>query len=70
MSEEEKSRFEFCLRSHFNRKTIKNLMIDCLGKSENISDEVVICVAALAKLYVGDLVEGGELMLRLCSIVI
>jgi hypothetical protein len=60
MSDEDKSRFEFCVRSHFNKSTIKNMMYEFLGRSQSVNEEMVICVASLAKMYAGDLVETGN----------
>lgn len=55
MSGEQLARFEFFVRSHFTKKKIKDI-ISSAGREE-VSDEVAIVVASLAKLFVGELVE-------------
>lgn len=62
MNDEQITRFEFFMRSHFKRGVVKELIKSSLQprfESVDVSDEMAITVAALAKLYVGELVETG-----------
>ena len=63
LSEEQLTRFEFFIRSHFSRKYMKEMLTESLGikgsKDYQITDEMAIIVSSLAKLFVGELVETG-----------
>jgi hypothetical protein len=62
MDEEQMNRFEFFTRSHFDREDIKKILAARLGfkAPSEVSDEIAIVVAGLAKLYVGEIVESGK----------
>lgn len=61
MSDEQLNRFEFFMRSHFSKGDIKGILYPKLGLkcAEDVSDDVSIVVASLAKLFVGEVVETG-----------
>lgn len=62
MNEEQLIRFDFFMRSHFQKNKIKSLITSNLQprfQDTNITDEITIVVSSLAKLYVGELVETG-----------
>jgi hypothetical protein len=60
MSEEQLTRFEFFVRSHFPKGRIREIMNDALGPKQLVSDEMVIVVSGLAKLFVGELTDMGK----------
>ena len=65
--EDQKNRFEFFFRSHFSRSAVKKIIED-VSKKTNITDDIGIAVASLAKLYVGELIESGSF--RNCILII
>ena len=59
-NEEQRGRFEFFVRSHFNKQRVRDVMISIASaKKITINDEMGIIVSGLAKLYVGELVESA-----------
>jgi hypothetical protein len=60
MTEEQLTRFEFFVRSHFPKNRVKEIMSEALGPKQLVSDEMVIVASGLAKLFVGELCENGE----------
>lgn len=63
MTEEQLSRFEFFMRSHFSRHTIRNILNDTLdAKYGQVNDETAIVVCGLTKLFVSELMENGQLV--------
>ncbi len=65
MSEGEKTRFDFFVRSHFRKKFIKEIL-DTQLRSEHVEiyDEVAIIVGGLAKLFVGELMDTATDIMR------
>jgi hypothetical protein len=61
MTEEQLTRFEFFVRSHFPKNRVKEIMSEALGPKQLVSDEMVIVASGLAKLFVGELCENGEI---------
>ena len=64
MSEEQLTRFEFFVRSHFPRNAIRSMLAKHLQgdlTKSDVPDEIGIVVAGLAKLFVGELIETGKL---------
>ena len=59
MNEEQLTRFEFFVRSHFSRFVMKELVARNAGGRYNITDEMAIIVGGLAKLFIGELIETG-----------
>jgi len=61
MSEEQLTRFEFFVRSHFPRKKIKEIILAKLGSKnpKDVTDEMAIVVGSLAKLFCGELMGTG-----------
>ena len=57
MTEQELTRFEFFSRSHLPRDKVKLIMSDIIGNKSNVSDEMVIIVAGLTKMFIGDVVD-------------
>mmetsp|Transcript_20290 Transcript_20290/g.24250 ORF Transcript_20290/g.24250 Transcript_20290/m.24250 type:complete len:219 (-) Transcript_20290:415-1071(-) len=62
LSPEQMDRYECYRRSLLARPSVKRLMQSMIGSSPSnpISPQMVIVMCGLAKLYVGDLVEGGR----------
>jgi hypothetical protein len=63
MTDEELSRFEFFVRSHFSRKKVKAIMTAFLSKQmegKDITEEMAIAVGGLSKLFVGEVCDIGE----------
>lgn len=68
MSEEQLTRFEFFVRSHFPRNSIRNILAKSLHgdlSKRDIPEDLGIVVGGLAKLFVGELIEMGELIFLL-----
>jgi len=59
MSEEQLARFEFFVRSHFPREKVKQIMEEALGADKPVSNEMIIVVSGLAKLFVGEVCDTG-----------
>lgn len=59
MTEEQRLRFEFFIRSHFSRSHIKEIMSRSMKGAERVelNEEMVISVAGLAKLFVGEIID-------------
>lgn len=70
MSEEQLNRLEFFMRSHFSRAEVSGLLRARLGLAagEEVPEEVAIVVAGLAKVFLGEVVENGELTLLTTSL--
>lgn len=66
MTEEEKLRFEFFMRSHLPRNKIKDIMTKTFEGTKYslaVTDEMAIIVSSLTKLLVGELCDlGSEIM--------
>lgn len=70
MTEDQLTRFEFFIRSHFSRNRVKEIITQALiarkGPSYaataagTVTEEIAIVSASLAKLFVGDLIETGS----------
>jgi hypothetical protein len=60
MSEEQLNRFEFFVRSHFPKNRVREVMNEALGPKQLVTDEMVIVVSGLAKLFVGELCDSGN----------
>ena len=59
-TDEQRGRFEFFVRSHFNRQRVRDVMMSVANpRKATITDEMAIIVSGLAKLYVGELVENA-----------
>jgi hypothetical protein len=68
MSDEQLTRFEFFVRSHFSRSSIRSILAKSLQgdlTKNDIPEELGIVVGGLAKLYVGELIETG-----ICNIIV
>lgn len=61
MSEEQLTRFEFFVRSHFPKNRIKEIMNEALGPKQLVTDEMIIVVSGLAKMFVGEVCDVGKL---------
>lgn len=48
------------MRSHFPKNRIKEIMNEALGPKQLVTDEMVIVVSGLAKLFVGEICDTGE----------
>ena len=58
MDESQMARFEFFMRSHLNKKAVKDVMNNYIdNKNIVISDEMAISVAGLAKVFVGEIMD-------------
>ena len=64
MSDEEKTRFEFFIRSHFTKNTIREIMSKKLNDRTIITDEMVIAVSGLAKLFVGEIISESIIYMK------
>mmetsp|Transcript_1600 Transcript_1600/g.2646 ORF Transcript_1600/g.2646 Transcript_1600/m.2646 type:complete len:193 (+) Transcript_1600:103-681(+) len=64
MDEEQLTRFEFFVRSHFSRKAVKDVLTNSLHGRYAINDEVAIIAGGLAKLFVGEIMEIAMDVLR------
>ena len=67
MTEDQLTRFEFFVRSHFPKKKIKEIISAKLASSNSkeTTDEMAIVVGSLAKLFCGELIDGGQAFLNL-----
>ena len=66
MSEEQLTRFEFFVRSHFPRNAIKAMLVKSIQGDitrSDITDEIAIVVGSLTKLFVGELIETGNILI-------
>jgi hypothetical protein len=65
LSEDELDRFEYFMRSHFNRRAIKDIVTPLLAshvKKDTTDAEIeqmCIAISSLAKLFVGDVMEAA-----------
>lgn len=59
MTEEQLTRFEFFVRSHLPRNKVKEILSNTLGPKYNVTDEMAIVVSGLAKLFIGEIIEIG-----------
>ena len=61
MTDDQLTRFEFFVRSHFPRRAMKDVVAQCLNlkSHKDVSDDIAISVAGLTKLYIGELIETG-----------
>jgi hypothetical protein len=59
MTDEERLRFDFFMQSRFNRHQIREIIARNLkGKDRDLlTDEIVISISGLAKLFVGEVVD-------------
>lgn len=48
------------MRSHFPKNRIKEIMNEALGPKQLVTDEMVIVVSGLAKLFVGEICDTGK----------
>jgi hypothetical protein len=64
MSEEEKTRFDFFVRSHFGRRYVMRILEDVVGNRGHITQEIGIVVSGLAKLFVGELMDTSSEVLK------
>jgi ABC-type antimicrobial peptide transport system ATPase subunit len=62
MDEAQRTRFEFFMRSHFNKNDIVSLLSDTL-RTETITEDMGIITASLAKLLVGEIMTTGNSIL-------
>ena len=61
MSDEELLRFEFFMRSHFNKNAVMDILKSSLKADPTlpISEEIGIIVGSLSKLFIGELMQTG-----------
>ena len=63
MTDEQLNRFEFFMRSHFSKNDIKNILFTKLGgtSAKDIPDDIAIIVSSVSKLFIGEVVETGNI---------
>ena len=63
MSEEQRTRFEFFMRSHFAKSKVEKIVVAALSgqKGATVAGDFVIVVSGLAKLFLGELMETGAI---------
>lgn len=65
MSEDELTRFEFASQSHLRKARVRDVMEGVCGPTANLTDEMVIVVSGLTKMFLSEVVDTGKLLFLL-----